>query len=163
VDNLTETPELRFLDALFRLNKSVLAEVRTHIAAVSGFDLADFVILRTIEIGVDTPGGLVRELGLNPAVVSRALTKLARAGLIVRQIDPDDSRRSRVAITDKGAGVTAEFAARVRPGLAKRLRSLAPDQVQALLESFEALLPDAAEPAIADGSDRARGRGKPRL
>ena len=132
-------PELRLLDALFRLNKSVLADARTHIAAAADLDLADFLTLRTIELGVDTPGGLIRDLGLNPAVVSRALTKLTRAGLIERRIDSDDSRRSRVDLTEAGARTTAAIGARIRPGLAKRLQQLDPDRIDTLLESLEML------------------------
>ncbi|MGP4018024.1 MarR family winged helix-turn-helix transcriptional regulator [Saccharopolyspora sp. 5N708] len=132
-------PELRLLDALFRLSKSVLADARTHVAAAADLDLADFLALRTVELGVDTPGGLVADLGLNPAVVSRALTKLAKAGLVERRIDPDDSRRSRLALTAQGARTTAAIAARVRPGLAQRLQRLDPDRRQTLVEALEAL------------------------
>jgi DNA-binding MarR family transcriptional regulator len=132
-------PELRLLDALFRLSKSVLADARTHVASAADLDLADFLTLRTIEFGVDTPGGLVRDLGLNPAVVSRALTKLAKAGLVDRRIDPEDSRRSRVELTEAGVRATAAIAARIRPGLAQRLGRLDPDRVQILLESLEGL------------------------
>jgi DNA-binding MarR family transcriptional regulator len=130
---------LRLLDALFRLNKSVLADARTHVGAAADLDLADFLTLRTIDIGVDTPGGLVRDLGLNPAAVSRALTKLARAGLIERRIDPDDSRRSRVELTKRGRRTTAAIAARIRPGLAQRLQRLEPNRIETLLESLETL------------------------
>jgi DNA-binding MarR family transcriptional regulator len=133
------TPELRLLDALFRLSKSVLADARTHVAAAADLDLADFLTLRTIEFGVDTPGGLVQDLGLNPAVVSRALTRLARAGLVDRRIDPDDSRRSRVALTEEGTRTNAAIAARIRPGLARRLEQLDPDRVRILLDSLEQL------------------------
>jgi len=139
VSDPSPAPELRLLDALFRLNKSVLADARTHVAAAADLDLADFLTLRTIDIGVDTPGGLVRDLGLNPAAVSRALTKLARAGLIERRIDPDDSRRSRVELTKRGRRTTAAIAARIRPGLAQRLQRLEPNRIETLLESLETL------------------------
>jgi DNA-binding MarR family transcriptional regulator len=139
VSDPSAAPELRLLDTLFRLNKSVLADARTHVAAAADLDLADFLVLRTVELGVDTPGGLIRDLGLNPAVVSRALTKLTKAGLIERRIDSEDSRRSRVDLTKKGARTTAAIATRMRPGLAQRLGHLDPDQVQALVESLEAL------------------------
>ncbi|MDT7707582.1 MAG: hypothetical protein QOG20_3189 [Pseudonocardiales bacterium] len=132
-------PELRLLDALFRLSKSVLADARTHVAAAADLDLVDFLALRSIEFGIDSPGGLVRDLGLNPAVVSRALTRLAKAGLVERRIDADDSRRSRVALTDDGARTTAAIAARVRPGLAERLQRLDADRIQNLLDSLETL------------------------
>jgi DNA-binding MarR family transcriptional regulator len=112
---------------------------RTAHGHASSEDLVDFLTLRTIELGVDTPGGLIRDLGLNPAVVSRALTKLTRAGLIERRIDSDDSRRSRVDLTEAGALTTAAIGARIRPGLAKRLQQLDPDRIDTLLESLEML------------------------
>ncbi|HEX3786659.1 MAG TPA: MarR family transcriptional regulator [Pseudonocardiaceae bacterium] len=132
-------PELRLLDALFRLSKSVLADARTHVAAAADLDLADFLTLRTIELGVNTPGGLGQDLGLNPAVISRALTRLAKAGLVERRIDPDDSRRSRVELTERGKRTNAAIAARVRPGLAQRLERLDPDRAEILLDSLEQL------------------------
>ncbi|MDT8914440.1 MarR family transcriptional regulator [Amycolatopsis sp. PS_44_ISF1] len=132
-------PELRLLDALFRLNRSVLADARTHVAAAADLDLADFLTLRSITLGATTPGGLARDLGLNPAVVSRALTRLAQAGLIERRIDPADSRRSLVTLTTGGEHATEAIAARVRPGLAQRLRKLTPEQADALLTALELL------------------------
>ena len=124
MDTPAEAPELRLFDALFRLNKFVIADVRTHIAATAGLDLGDFLTLRSIELGVDTPGGLARDLGFNPAVVSRALTKLGKAGLIERRIDSDDSRRSRLELTKEGLRTNAAIAARIRPGLVQRLERL---------------------------------------
>ena len=132
-------PELRLLDAVFRLQKSALADARAHVAEAADLDLADFFLLRTIVLGIDTPGGLVSDLGLNPAVVSRALTRLVKAGLIERRIDPEDSRRSRVTLTAEGERTTAAIAARVRPGLARRLEKLAPDQVESFLDALETL------------------------
>lgn len=131
--------ELRVFDALFRLNKFVLADVRTHITATADLDLADFLTLRSVELGIDTPGGLTRDLGFNPAVISRALTKLAKAGLVDRRIDSEDSRRSRVQLTAEGQRTTAAIGARIQPGLARRLQRLSPHQIHTLLECFEIL------------------------
>jgi DNA-binding MarR family transcriptional regulator len=132
-------PELRLLDALFRLNKSVLADVRIHVATAGDLDLVDFLALRSIELGIDSPGGLARDLGLNPAVISRTLTKLTHAGMIQRHIDGEDSRRSRITVTPTGTKTTAAIAARVRPGLAERLNGLDADEVGRLLDTLERL------------------------
>lgn len=147
MDTPAEAPELRLFDALFRLNKFVLADVRTHITTAAGLDLGDFLTLRSIELGVDTPGGLARDLGFNPAVVSRALTKLVKAGLIERRIDADDSRRSRLELTKEGLRTNAAIAARLRPGLAQRLERLNADQIQVLLDSLAILSADLGETA----------------
>lgn len=132
-------PELRLLDALFRLNKSVLADVRIHVVAAGDLDLVDFLALRTIELGIDTPGGLARDLGLNPAVISRTLTKLTHSSMIQRHIDVEDSRRSRITITSKGAKTNAAIAARVLPGLAERLNGFDADELGRLLDILERL------------------------
>ncbi|WP_319449788.1 MULTISPECIES: MarR family winged helix-turn-helix transcriptional regulator [unclassified Mycobacterium] len=138
----TDAPELQLLDALYRLNKLVLADTRVHVAATAHLDLADFLVLRTVKLGVDTPSDLVSDLGLNPSVVSRALSKLANSGLVTRQIDLADSRRSRIRLTDDGVQTTDDIGARIRPGLAQRLRLLTPDRIRILLESLEILCRD---------------------
>lgn len=132
-------PELRLLDGLFRLNRSILADVRKHVSAAGQLDLADFVALRTIEGGPHSPSDLARELGLNPSVLSRSLTKLAKAGLVVRAIDARDSRRSLLTLTEAGLRTTAQLTDCVRPYLADRLQRLHADRVADLLECFTIL------------------------
>jgi hypothetical protein len=85
------------------------------------------------------------DLGFNPAVVSRALTKLAKAGLIDRRIDSGDSRPSRLELTKEGLRTNAAIAARIRPGLAQRLQRLNAHQIQTLLETFAILTADPVE------------------
>jgi DNA-binding MarR family transcriptional regulator len=131
--------EMRLLDALYRLNKSVLGAARTHVAAVSKLDLVDFLILRSIELGIDGPGDLVRDLGLHASVISRAVTKLAKAGLLTRAVDPADSRRSYLTLTPAAEVAISEVEDRVRPMLHDRLERLTSDQVATLLECFDIL------------------------
>ncbi|WP_195167906.1 MarR family winged helix-turn-helix transcriptional regulator [Mycobacteroides abscessus] len=132
-------PELRLLDGLFRLNRSILADLRIHISAAGELDLADFVALRSIESGTNSPGDLARELGLNPSVLSRTLTKLANAGLVRREVDAGDSRRSRVRLTAAGLRATTQLADHVRPHLAERLQRLQPDRIADFLECLTVL------------------------
>lgn len=114
-------PELRLLDTPYRLNKLVLADTRVNVASTTeNLELVDFLVLRTVKLGVDTPGDLVSDLGL------------------------DDSRRSRIRLTDAETKTTDQIDAGIQPGLALRLRLLTPDQVQALLESLETLCGDSA-------------------
>ncbi|MCF6385629.1 MarR family transcriptional regulator [Mycobacterium sp. MBM] len=131
--------EMRLLDALYRLNRSVLGAARTHVAAVAKLDLVDFLILRSIELGIDGPGDLVRDLGLHASVVSRAVTKLAKAGLLTRAVDQTDSRRSYLTLTAAAEDAIAEVEERVRPMLHDRLGRLTADQVTTLLECFDIL------------------------
>ena len=141
-------PELRLLDALFRLNKSVLADARTHVGAAADLDLADFLTLRTIDIGVDTPGGLVRDLGLNPAAVSRALTKLARAGLIERKPCVDDRRGQWAVLTDLGwetiQRVAVHHVEQVRDVFIDRMT---PEQLATVGEAFQQVIDGIRKPS----------------
>ncbi|RIR83241.1 MarR family transcriptional regulator [Mycobacteroides abscessus subsp. abscessus] len=131
--------EMRLLDALYRLNKSVLGAARTHVAAVAKLDLVDFLILRSIELGIDGPGDLVRDLGLHASVVSRAVTKLVKAGLLTRTIDSSDSRRSYLTLTPAAEKAISEVEERVRPMLHDRLERLTAHQINTLLECFDIL------------------------
>lgn len=131
--------EMQLLDALYRLNKSVLGAARTHVAAVARLDLVDFLILRSIELGMSGPGDLVRELGLHASVVSRAVTKLAKADLLVRAIDPSDSRRSTLTLTPAARAAVSEVEGRVGPMLRDRLGRLTTQQVTTLLECLDIL------------------------
>ncbi|WP_328856601.1 MarR family transcriptional regulator [Williamsia herbipolensis] len=135
----TDAPELQLLDALYRLNKLVVADARVHVAAAAHLDLVDFLVLRTVKMGVDSPGDLVSDLGLNPSVLSRALSKLADSGLVTREIDAADSRRSRIRLTDHGVQTTDDIGARITPVLARRLHRLSPDRIRIVVESLDVL------------------------
>ncbi|MGF0308956.1 MarR family winged helix-turn-helix transcriptional regulator [Rhodococcus sp. IEGM1428] len=141
----TDAPELQLLDALYRLNKLVLTDARVHVSAVAHLDLVDFLVLRTVKVGIDTPGDLVVDLGLNPSMLSRSLSKLADAGLVIREIDSADSRRSRIRLTDDGVRTTADIGGRMRPSLSRRLQLLPPDRIRVLLDSLEILCGDAVD------------------
>jgi DNA-binding MarR family transcriptional regulator len=106
---------------------------------VAKLDLVDFLILRSIELGVDGPGDLVRDLGLHASVVSRAVTKLAKAGLVVRAVDPADSRRSYLTLTPAAEVAISEVEGRVQPMLHDRLGRLTSQQIATLLECFDIL------------------------
>ncbi|GGG26230.1 MarR family transcriptional regulator [Rhodococcoides trifolii] len=138
-------PELRLLDALYRLNKLVVADARVHVAASADLDLVDFLVLRTVKMGIDNPGDLVSDLGLNPSVLSRSLSRLVDSGLVTREIDVTDSRRSRIRLTDSGLQTTDDIGARMRPSLAKRLQLLPPNRIRVLLDSLDILCGDAVD------------------
>jgi DNA-binding MarR family transcriptional regulator len=89
----------------------LLREVfRTYQALMSGFarqtgmPAARFGLMRLLAVQEKHAGitDLARQLGINPAAVTRQVQDLEREGLIRRQSDRKDGRRSVVSLSPKG-------------------------------------------------------------
>ncbi|MEM9463880.1 MAG: MarR family transcriptional regulator [Actinomycetota bacterium] len=88
---------------------SLFAEIRTLGAAMDAFDRAasraldinrsDLHALNALEHGPLSHGDLAQHLGLSSGSVTTLVDRLEQAGYVVRQPDPDDRRRSEVALT----------------------------------------------------------------
>jgi DNA-binding MarR family transcriptional regulator len=135
-----EVRALDLIDSLYRLTRLAVDDARTHIAEVADLDVGEFMLLRAIKTGTSSPGDLSRLLSSHPAATSRTLTRLTRAGLVARTVDPDDARRSKVALTGEGERVAALIADRIRPELQRRLDRLDPGEARQLVASLRHLL-----------------------
>lgn len=85
--------------------------VRTHQALMAGFSRgagmpsSRFMVARLLGAAGDEGLGtmeLARQLGVNPAAVTRQLNEMAREGLVRRRADPRDRRRSHARLTPRG-------------------------------------------------------------
>jgi DNA-binding MarR family transcriptional regulator len=71
--------------------------------APSGLTGRDYAVLAILSAdNPDTQLDLARMLGKAPGIVVIAVDRLEQAGLVERQRDPADRRRSRVAVTAEG-------------------------------------------------------------
>jgi DNA-binding MarR family transcriptional regulator len=71
--------------------------------APSGLTGRDYAVLAILTSDIpDTQLDLARMLGKAPGIVVIAVDRLEQAGLVERQRDPADRRRSRVAVTAEG-------------------------------------------------------------
>lgn len=134
------TEALRLLDLVHGLARSVTDEARDAVADVADLDLGEFLLLRQVAAGEATPGELSRQLHAHPTVTSRTITRLARAGLVERRPDAQDSRRLRIELTDHGRSVVDRIAAAVRPSLQSRLDRLEPGESAAVVRALERLV-----------------------
>jgi len=77
----------------------------------TGMPAARFGLLRLLAVTEGERGvmDLARELGVNPAAVTRQVQELERAGLVRRRADRQDRRRSHVSLSPKGRRVFAEI------------------------------------------------------
>jgi DNA-binding MarR family transcriptional regulator len=85
---------------------------------------------------------------VNPTMLSRIAARLTESELIVRQVDADDRRATRVEATAAGRALHERIRAERTASLAAHLAELSGDDVAALLAALPAL------EALADGLRR---------
>lgn len=89
---------------LWKLNQRLLSRV-LHAATPElervGLDTKEFFVLDEIDDS-PYPAGLAKQLMLPKASVTVYLRNLVASGLVRREIDSDDLRRHRLAVTDEG-------------------------------------------------------------
>ena len=91
----------------FHLMREVLLTYRAFLrrmAAETGVSGAQFELLRQLALvgGRSTSAELARELGVDPAAVTRLVAALQEQGLVEREDDARDRRRRPVQLTDTG-------------------------------------------------------------
>jgi DNA-binding MarR family transcriptional regulator len=90
---------------------------------------------------------LAAEEGISPPALSGHVDRLERAGLLERIRSSEDRRRVGLRLTDEGVQLMRRIRARRTTWLATRLRTLAPEELEAIdasLPSLERLLGDDA-------------------
>jgi DNA-binding MarR family transcriptional regulator len=108
----------------------------------SGTDLgpSQVAALATIERqGPLAPSELAERERIKRPTATRILARLAEAGLVVRIPDPSDGRSAIVSISPDGRALLRRLRQRKTAYLAKRLRELPDQDVQALARAAEVL------------------------
>jgi DNA-binding MarR family transcriptional regulator len=82
-----------------------------QLTAETGLSGAQFEILRELALadGCSTVSTLARELGVDPAAVSRLVAGLQQLGLVSRARDERDKRRQPVILTEEGRRLVITF------------------------------------------------------
>lgn len=86
-----------------------------------------------------SPTKLADYSSVQPSVITRALAKLEAHGLIARTIDPNDHRRSRITITDKGMVVSTHVEQWYTRDIVASMASLSDEQIDTLSQNVELL------------------------
>jgi DNA-binding MarR family transcriptional regulator len=87
-----------------------------RLSAETGLSGAQFEVLRELALvasGRFTVSGLSRQLGVDPAAVSRVVASLEKLGLVARMTDDRDGRRQPLVLTDQGAQLMMRLHQRV--------------------------------------------------
>lgn len=134
-------PTLAHADAAARLRVAV-ARLARHLRhqALGELTLSQWSALVTVESFAPLRiGELADREGVSAATATRLVASLEEAGLLAREIDPDDRRSFRVSLTASGRD-QLEWARQVRTArLAKRLSQLPEPDVRRLLDVLPVL------------------------
>jgi DNA-binding MarR family transcriptional regulator len=131
----------RDIELAARLRLAITRTAR-RLRQESGTDLgpSQVAALATIERqGPLAPSELAERERIKRPTATRVLARLAEAGLVVRIPDPSDGRSAIVSISPDGRALLRRLRQRKTAYLAKRLRELPEQDVQALARAAEVL------------------------
>ncbi len=130
---------MALIRTLGSVHKAMRARLTPLLAERFGIDLGLFILLRQIEDGAAHPGDLARESMEPPSQISRRLDKLQRLNLVHRTLDPEDSRRIRLALTPEGRAVVETVDASAVEALGPALAAIPAEVRRTVMEGLQAL------------------------
>jgi len=113
---------------MYSLNLSIVQHLTPMLERQQGIDLRLYFILHVVDQGKVYPGAIAQAMGLPYSLVTKHLDQLAQKGLLERSIDPEDSRRVRVRLTDKGLEVMKGSDAILAEQVGERLGKIPAEQ-----------------------------------
>ncbi|GAB6875384.1 MarR family winged helix-turn-helix transcriptional regulator [Thermaerobacter litoralis] len=131
------------LQHIWRLQQVVLREASPCLERHGLFRMAPFALAMVRRCG--TPSGVAAALGLPAPTVSHILRRLEAEGWVTRQVDPDDLRRHRLALTPSGLEALRAARSCLEAAMEGRLEALTPperEQLARLLARLHGDLPD---------------------
>lgn len=138
---------VRFLGSLWQLNRRMKHDI-SPLMETHGLDMRRFYILLAIRKGVAYPKEISERLDIPSTLLSRYLDQLVKQGLLERQIDERDSRRTRLNVTAQGQSTFQAVVDDIKTYTSQRLAHLQPEQLFSMLDAMETLtsLPASAQP-----------------
>lgn len=101
--------------------------------------LRQFAALHGIRDGAESPGELARLWQVTPAVLTGIIDRLERRGLVRREVDPNDRRRQRLALTEEGVAASEDVEQALVNELAGQLAMASEEDLAALGRSIDLL------------------------
>lgn len=129
------------LDALMRTSRVLVAVVVRSLSAVAPeLSVVQLRVLVLVEAaGSRTVSQVAAALEVNPSSASRTCERLVGAGLLRRDVPPEDRRHSVLSPTPRGQRLVAEVMRRRRAELSSLLERLDAEESAALCRGLEAL------------------------
>ncbi|MFT4040910.1 MAG: MarR family transcriptional regulator [Thermomicrobiales bacterium] len=97
-----------------------------------GLTLPQLAVLNHIAADIASPVELARRQRVTPAVITKLVDRLERRGYVLREPDPGDRRRLRLALTPAGQRINEEAERVVADALTARLAAFSADELVTL-------------------------------
>ncbi|MBN2177460.1 MAG: MarR family transcriptional regulator [Demequinaceae bacterium] len=157
--------------SLFRILGRTSRAMRLHledtISDVPGGISAWSVLRYLHRTGPTTQAGIAKGICLADSTLTRRLDSMENDGLVIRTVDPEDKRRTIVALSEQGEAlhdVQRERADAVTAGFVKGIAHSDLEALARVIDGIHAnLLADGADPTIHGRGRRGRLRGNGRL
>ena len=102
------------------------------------------LLLELVARGIDSPGTLAEVLDAVPPAITAMLNELVGKGVLARETDHEDRRRTRLLLTPDGDAFLAIARERWSDASRARLARLGNDDLDAVLRAFRTLLSEEA-------------------
>ncbi|MFB9991169.1 MarR family winged helix-turn-helix transcriptional regulator [Deinococcus oregonensis] len=135
-----------FLQAMWRFNRALGQQLEPRLQSEHGTDTRSYLLLQSIQKGVNYPKALAEELKIPSTLLSRYLDDLSKRGLIERQIDAQDSRRTRLTLTPAAEQLVGAVRRTIHDVAEARLSRLTLDQRRTLTETLRLLAQEGSAP-----------------
>ncbi|GGJ68294.1 hypothetical protein GCM10008939_10870 [Deinococcus aquiradiocola] len=134
------------MTAWWDLTQAMKLHVAPMLAREHDLEFKDFVGLSAIEAGANYPSLIAARTALTPSAVSRLVDDLARAQLIERRLDEQDSRRVQLNLTPRGEAVLTAARSTMHQLLQQGLTSLDSAQVHLFARTLQHLAVTVRQP-----------------
>ncbi|MGI5156607.1 MarR family winged helix-turn-helix transcriptional regulator [Microbispora sp. CA-102843] len=124
----------------------VAISARSLAAAEDRVTLPQFRMLMVVGQGETKLVTLAEKLGVNPSTAMRMAGRLAVAGLLKREVNPQNRRETLLRLTDNGRRIVDEVTARRKEEIASILTRMPASQRQALIVAMREFNDAAGEP-----------------
>jgi DNA-binding MarR family transcriptional regulator len=124
---------------------------RSMAGALEDMTLQQYRVLVALDgTGPARMGALAESTGVHPSTFTRMADRLEAGGWIRRDASPDSRREVLVDLTDQGRALVDEVTRKRRRAIASVLRTLAPDDRDAVRRGMEIFATAAGEPEVRD-------------
>lgn len=138
-DAATAEQTTAFLRNLHHFNRGIVRKLTPVIEREQGIDLRLYFILKHIEDGIVHPGAISQATQLPNSVITRHIDQLVQRRMLKRDLDPKDSRRIRLTLTEEGARAAREADESLSQILRTRIEGVPPERRKIFLSVLSEL------------------------